>query len=148
MLLSTSAPARRRHCPVLGRDVPGHGGGGQGVIEPPRVTTIVVTRARSRRARQETTFPAKGLDQHQRDIDTGVVNWTATGSAIDASGVFGAGQDEGGFVVTATVGGVSGTASVTISKPGVKPPITPPPPKTKERVTQLPGKATSRARSG
>jgi hypothetical protein len=36
--------------------------------------------------------------------------------------VFKAGPEEGNFLVTATAGGVRGTASVTVAKPGVSPP--------------------------
>lgn len=41
--------------------------------------------------------------------------WKATGGKIDAEGVFTAGPDEGRFLVTATAGGVGGTAAVEIA---------------------------------
>ncbi len=105
-------------------------------IEPPRLTSIVVTPGQAAiEPGKKQTFLAKGFDQHGRDIDTGKVTWTATGGTIDRDGVFSAGQDEGNFIVTATAGNISGTSSATISKPGSKPPIKPPP-KPKE-VTQL-----------
>jgi len=75
------------------------------------------------------TFMAKGLDQHGRDIDAGQVAWAATGGKIDREGVFQAGQDEGSFLVRATVEGVRGTASVMIAKVGPTPPIIKPPTK-------------------
>ena len=59
---------------------------------------------------------AKGVDQHGRDIETGVIQWTAIGGGIGDDGVFDAGEDEGNFVVTAKAGIVMGTAAVTIVK--------------------------------
>lgn len=105
-------------------------------IEPPRLTTIQVTPGYvTIEPGKKQTFQAKGLDQHGHDIDTGKVAWTATGGTIGDDGVFSAGQDEGNFIVTATAGSVSSTASVTISKPGGKP-VEPPKTKPKE-ITQL-----------
>ena len=44
------------------------------------------------------------------------------------------GQDEGNFMVTATVGSVRGTVSVTVRKPGGEPPPPPPPPNDPTRI--------------
>ncbi len=73
------------------------------------------------------TFTAKGLDQHGQDIDAGQVAWSATGGTVGADGVFQAGPDEGSFLVTATAGSIRGTASVTVARPGVTPPLVKPP---------------------
>ena len=93
-------------------------------IEPPRLTTLVVSPANTTmEPGKKQTYSVRGLDQHGRDIDAGAVTWTATGGMIGADAVFQAGQDEGNFLVAATAGEAKATASVTISKPGVKPPV-------------------------
>jgi hypothetical protein len=98
-------------------------------IEPPRLASVIVSPSQATiEPGKKQTFTAKGLDQHGRDIDAGQVTWTATGGTIEADGVFQAGSDEGGFLVTATVGNIRGTASVTVSKDHIPPPPPPPPP--------------------
>jgi hypothetical protein len=98
-------------------------------IEPPRLTTIAVSPSSAQvEPGKKQTFMAKGLDQHSRDFSIKSAKWTATGGAIDKDGVFGAGKDEGNFVVTATVEEISGTATCIISKPGAKSALPPPPP--------------------
>jgi hypothetical protein len=97
--------------------------------EPPRLASLAVSPSQATvEPGKKQTFTAKGLNQHGRDIDAGQVAWTATGGSVDADGVFQAGQDEGNFLVTATAGGVRGTASVIVSKGKVPPPPPPPPP--------------------
>jgi hypothetical protein len=97
-------------------------------VEPPRLTTLGVSPSQATvEPGKKQTFTAKGLDQHGQDIDAGPVAWTATGGTVDAEGVFQAGPDEGNFLVTATAGSIRGTASVTVAKPGVVPPIIKPP---------------------
>ena len=68
------------------------------------------------------TYVVKGLDQHNREIAIGDVLWKATGGIIDKNGVFSAGKDEGSFIVTASVGGISGSVSFIIAKEGTVPP--------------------------
>jgi hypothetical protein len=95
-------------------------------VEPPRVTTLVVSLAQAMvEPAKKQSFTAKGRDQHERDIDAGKVTWSATGGTIDQDGVFRAAQDEGNFLVTASVGNLRGTASVTVAKRGVIPPPLP-----------------------
>jgi len=94
-------------------------------IEPPRLAALIVSPSQSTvELGKKQTFTAKGLDQHGRDIDVGHVTWSATGDKVYADGVFQAGVDEGNFLVTAMVGSVRGTSSVTVAKTGV---ISPPP---------------------
>jgi hypothetical protein len=89
-------------------------------IEPPRLTSLVVTPAQAMvEPGKKQTFMARGLDQHGRDIEAVPVPWNATGGTIDRDGVFLAGQDEGNFVLTGSAGEVRGTASVTVAQPGV-----------------------------
>lgn len=98
-------------------------------IEPQCLASLVVSPPQAIvEPGKKQTFAAKGLDQHDRDISIGHVAWTATGGSVDADGVFQAGPDEGNFLVTATVGEVRGTASVSIAKPGIitAPPVKPP----------------------
>jgi hypothetical protein len=95
-------------------------------VEPPRLASLAVSPAQATvEPGKKQTFRALGLDQHGRDIDAGPVAWTATGGAVDADGVFLAGPDEGSFLLTATAGGVRGTASVTVARPGAPPPKPP-----------------------
>ena len=75
------------------------------------------------------TFVAGGRDQHDRDFAVGDVQWHATGGTIDRDGVFLAGSDEGGFVVTAKAGQISGSATFHIASG--KEPSPPPPAETK-----------------
>jgi Protein of unknown function (DUF499) len=97
-------------------------------IEPPRLTTLVVSPAQATvEPGKKQTFTATGLDQHGRDIEPGKAAWSATGGTMEQDGVFLAGQDEGNFLVMAAAGGVKGTADVIVAKPGVKPPIKPEP---------------------
>lgn len=92
-------------------------------IEPPKLTSIVVTPDRVHiEPGKKQTFTAKGLDQHSRDISIENVTWNATGGSIDNEGVLLATDDEGNFVVKATVGKVVGSATFTIAKPGTIPP--------------------------
>jgi hypothetical protein len=55
------------------------------------------------------------LDENGKEMADKVVTWSATGGTINNQGMFTAGQDVGTFVVTATVDGVSDSATVTIS---------------------------------
>ncbi len=50
-------------------------------------------------------FDVIALDQHTKEIDPGIVNWTAQGGAIDDEGVFTAGAELGVFPVTAQLEG-------------------------------------------
>ncbi len=96
-------------------------------IEPPRLSSIVITPQYVQlRPGTMQTFIAKGLDQHNRDFPVGVVVWNATGGTIDGEGVFLAGKDEGNFVVKATAGDISATATVIIAEKEAPPPTPPP----------------------
>lgn len=65
---------------------------------------------------QTMLFQAHGLDVHERQIPI-EVTWSATGGAIDSTGLFTAGETEGTFQVTATEqsGQLTGSAVVVIS---------------------------------
>jgi hypothetical protein len=77
------------------------------------------------------SFVVRGLDQYGQDIAVGKVLWKAAGGAIDQEGVFAAGQDEGSFAVTASVGALASSTMVTVAKAGSstpQPPAQPLPP--------------------
>jgi len=100
-------------------------------IEPPKLTSLALSPSHAQvEPGKKQTFQVKGLDQHGRDIDADKIAWSATGGNIDKDGVFGAGKDEGNFLITIKSGDIQGTATVTIAKAGTTPPpIKPPPPK-------------------
>lgn len=59
-------------------------------------------------------FTIRGLDQRGQEIAVEQVQWSATGGSIEGNGLFRAGYNPGSFTITASSGGISGTASVTI----------------------------------
>ncbi len=73
-------------------------------------------------------FVASARDQFGTTLVTQpTMTWTASSGAIDSTGLFTAGAGVGGpFTVTATSGGVSGTASVTVATPNLAPTIVTP----------------------
>ncbi len=92
-------------------------------IEPPKLTSIVISPQEARiEPGKKQAYVVKGLDQHNREIAIGDVLWKATGGTIDKDGVFAAGKDEGNFVITATIGGITGSVNLTIAKEGAIPP--------------------------
>jgi hypothetical protein len=85
-------------------------------IEPPHLASVMVSPQGARiEPGKKQTFVAAGRDQHDRDFAVGDVQWHATGGTIDREGVFLAGPDEGGFVVTAKAGQISGSATFHIA---------------------------------
>jgi hypothetical protein len=92
-------------------------------IEPPKLTSIVISPQDARiELGKKQAYVVTGLDQHNREIAIGDVVLKATGGTIDKNGVFTAGKDEGNFVITATIGGITGSANFTIAKEGEMPP--------------------------
>ena len=84
---------------------------------PPQLTTLEVTPATATVvAGGSQQYSALGRDQYGAEMAGVVVNWTVSGGgSIDAaSGLFTAATVGGPFTVTATSGGVTGTASVTV----------------------------------
>ncbi len=62
------------------------------------------------------TFTATGYDQYSASIATGTVTWSTTSGSITSGGVLTAGSTPAsGQTVTATVGAISGTASLTVA---------------------------------
>jgi hypothetical protein len=95
-------------------------------IEPPKLTSIVISPESIQiEPGKKQTFVARGLDQHNREISVGEIEWKGTGGTIDQDGVLLAGKDEGNFIITAIAGKISGSASFTIARKGVIPPEPP-----------------------
>lgn len=95
-------------------------------IKPPELTEIVVTPSQtSMKPGTKHSFTAKGIDQFGKDFDCGTVVWTSTGGTVDAGGVYEAGEDEGSFLVHASIAGVTSTAGVTIAKESTGPVVGP-----------------------
>lgn len=62
----------------------------------------------------ESQFSAEALDKLGNEIEAVKVEWTATGGFINELGFFKAGQEEGTFRVTASLGRVQGSSVVTV----------------------------------
>jgi len=90
--------------------------------KPPE--TVIVTPGQIRiLPGEEVPFNAQVLDSRRQKVVVELV-WSATGGAIDAQGIFQAGQEGGTFNVTASAGNAQGTATVDILKeqePGSQP---------------------------
>jgi len=72
-------------------------------------------------------FALRCLDQHGQEMFPGYIVWAAEGGAIDQSGNFQAGQEEGDHIVTVIADQLSASAQVSIKK-GINPPPRPPEP--------------------
>ncbi len=68
----------------------------------------------------------KGFDQHDRPFDLEKIIWKVSGGSIDNKGVFTAGNIEGQFQITASVGSISASSDIAVSKEKV---VKPEPPK-------------------
>lgn len=107
-------------------------------IEPPRLAAVSISPESPRvKPGEHITFQARGVDQHGRPMALPDLAWSAKGGEIDAKGGFKAGKEEGEYLVEATAGGLSGQATVTITKEDVPPP--PPPPKPEAKTMRWTG---------
>jgi hypothetical protein len=61
-------------------------------------------------------FTAKGFDEDGHEMSLDEIRWSAIGGSIDDDGIFQSGQEEGIFKVTATVGDISGPATIKVIK--------------------------------
>jgi hypothetical protein len=86
----------------------------------PALTTITVQLlSASITTTQTTAATALGVDQNGRAIATGTVAWSSSASGIasvDASGLV-TGVTAGTAVITATAGGITGQATITVTQP-------------------------------
>lgn len=84
----------------------------------PRLSRIVVSPSQVRlEFGQSQIFSVRGLDQNGQQMNIGQVEWQATGGNIDTNGLFLVGQSEDNFTVTATVGLLKDSASVSVVEP-------------------------------
>ena len=91
-------------------------------IKPPELTRILISPSHTQlKPGTKQTFTVKGIDQFGRDIETGKLEWTATGGDIEPNGVFAAGVDEGNFIVTGKTGKISSFVDVVIRLESVTP---------------------------
>ena len=105
-------------------------------IEPPKLTSLFISPQDARiEPGKKQAYVIKGLDQHNREIAIGDVLLKATGGTIDKNGVFTAGKDEGNFIITVTIGEITGSVNLTIAKEGTGPPKPPKP--TDEGINNL-----------
>lgn len=61
-------------------------------------------------------FLVKGFDQHNRSMDIDKVSWKTDGGAMDEKEVFKAGDVEGTYKISASIGALTAAAEITISK--------------------------------
>jgi hypothetical protein len=95
-------------------------------VSPPKLEVIVADPAQVHvKPGGKQAFSVTGTDQYENAIDPGPVTWTATGGMIGDDGVFQASTEEGSFIVTATAGGKSATATVIIAEEAITPPKRP-----------------------
>lgn len=91
--------------------------------EPSVLASLIISPAGTQmQLGKKQAFVVRGVDQYGAGIATGEIEWKATGGSIDKDGVFLAGDDEGGFIVTATAKSIRGCATVSILKEGPPPP--------------------------
>ncbi|MEA1991061.1 MAG: hypothetical protein U9N58_02550 [Thermodesulfobacteriota bacterium] len=96
-------------------------------IEPPQLTRLQVSPERARlKPGMKQTFTVEALDQFGHKVQTGDLEWNATGGVIEADGVFTAGPNEGNFIVSIKSEGKVGTAEVTIAEEQTSEPEPPP----------------------
>ncbi|HBB33200.1 MAG TPA: AAA family ATPase [Cyanobacteria bacterium UBA8803] len=93
----------------------------QRITDPPKLTTLAISPQQVQlEPGKKQAFIVQGRDQYDQEIALGLVQWQVTGGTIDTDGVLQAGDDEGNFTVSATVGEVNGRAKFTVHVP--KPP--------------------------
>jgi hypothetical protein len=86
--------------------------------DPPVLTTITVNPASATVTVGGTQqFTATTLDQHGDPIETDPVEWSADNGTIDEAGLYTAPETAGSATITAAIGEIAGTASVTVEAP-------------------------------
>ena len=94
----------------------------QRITDPPKLTTLVISPQQVQlEPGKKQAFVVQGRDQYDKEIALDLVQWQATGGTIDTDGVLQAGNDEGNFIVTATIEEINGRAKFTVNIP--KPPV-------------------------
>lgn len=86
-------------------------------VEPQKLTSVVVfPDSITVQPGARVQFRAEGRDQHQRPMGLPKTTWTASGGTVEQNGTFVAGQSEGTFQVDVSAAGVTGVATVSITK--------------------------------
>jgi len=91
------------------------------VIEPPRLNRLIVESRSSASVSlmfgESCQFQVRGFDQRGNSFQVNSVTWEAEGGSIDNDGNFVAGEREGNFTVTASVGQIRGRTSIQVIEP-------------------------------
>jgi len=96
-------------------------------IKPPCLTRLLLAPEQAYlKPGMKQTFVVEALDQFGHGIQLGNLEWSATGGEIGLDGVYTSGPDEGNFIVSVKSEGVTGTATVIITKEEKPRPPSPP----------------------
>ena len=107
-------------------------------IKPPKLTKIMIEPSFVQlKPRTKQTFTAKGIDQFGNDIETGNIEWSATGGDIGSDGVYECKDGEGNYIVNVKSGDISGSASIEIRDEAKPKPLEPVKPKTLKWTGQI-----------
>lgn len=86
-------------------------------IEPPRLSRLEISPQNIYiEPKMSHGFSVKGFDQHNRPIEIEEVIWKASGGVINDKGMFKAGNVEGTYNVSASVGNIAASAEIIVSK--------------------------------
>ena len=100
-------------------------------IKPPQLTKIMIEPSFAQlKPGTKQTFTAKGIDQFGHDIETGNLEWSATGGDIGPDGVYECKDGEGNYIVKVKSGIINSSASIEIRDKSKPKPIEPVKPKT------------------
>jgi hypothetical protein len=100
----------------------------QKLLEPPRLAQIQVRPEHVIvKVGEQASFSCSGIDQYGQPIETGGVQWSATGGAIDSNGLFTAGEHGGAFGAKAVAGSSEAFAEIRITTQDETPPVEAPP---------------------
>ncbi|MEX0715871.1 MAG: DUF499 domain-containing protein [Planctomycetaceae bacterium] len=100
----------------------------QKLREPPRLAQLLVRPEHvTVKIGEQAAFTCAGIDQYGQPIAVGSVEWSATGGAVDAAGMFTAGDHGGAFTVKAAASGIEALAEVRITTTDDPPPPPPTP---------------------
>ncbi|MEX0701796.1 MAG: DUF499 domain-containing protein [Planctomycetales bacterium] len=100
----------------------------QKLREPPRLAQILLRPEHPTvKVGEQVAFTCSAIDQYGQPIAGGSIEWSATGGAVDATGMFTAADHGGAFTVKAVTSGIEALAEVRITTKDEPPPPSPPP---------------------
>lgn len=86
-------------------------------IEPPKLTRLEISPLNiCIEPGKSHGFLLRGFDQYNRPIEIDGVVWKTTGGVIDNKGVFKAGDVEGTYKISASIGNITASAEIIVSK--------------------------------